>query len=139
VSAPGDEVARRNRSIVAGIYAAANRGDLEYIRSAFHPDIVLHQAPSLPYGGEYRGRDATMAAITAMFVEHLEVGGLTVRNIAVDGDVVIGCVDMTARARCTGKDVSMPFRECFLLRDGLVVDLRPFYYDTAALAEGFRR
>ena len=42
-----------------------------------------------------------------------------------------------ATARPTGKQVKMPFRECFTLRDGLVVDLQPFYYDTAAIAAAF--
>jgi ketosteroid isomerase-like protein len=126
-----------NRDIVAEIYEAANGGDLPRLESRFHPDIVLHQAASLPYGGEYVGRQATMGCLVKMFTEYLEVGGLTVRNIAVDGDLVISAVDLTATARRTGKDVSMPFRECFQLRDGLVVDLQPFYYDTAAFAAAF--
>jgi ketosteroid isomerase-like protein len=130
-------VGQNNREIVEEIYAAANRGDLEAIAARMHPDVVLHQAPSLPYGGEYEGVEAAMACLVEMFTRHWEVGALTVHNIAVDGDVVITAVDLIATARPTGKQVKMPFRECFVLRDGLVVDLQPFYYDTAAIAAAF--
>ena len=126
-----------NREIVEEIYAAANRGDLEALAANFHPDVVLHQAPSLPYGGDHKGREATMACLLAMFTEHWDVSALTVHNIAVDGDMVISAVDLTAIARPTGRQVEMPFRECFTIRDGLVVDLQPFYYDTAAVAAAF--
>ena len=126
-----------NRAVVAEIYEAANRGDLPFIQARLHPDIVLHQAASLPYGGEYVGRDATMGCLIKMFTEHLDVTALTVHNIAVDEDMVITAVDLAATARSTGKDVSMPFRECFRIRDGLVVDLQPFYYDTVAFAAAF--
>jgi hypothetical protein len=131
------DLEQANRAVVEQIYAAAGRGDLDGVAARFSPDIVLHQAESLPYGGEFRGIEATMATLGAMFAEHYEVRALDVENIAVDRDVVIGCVTLRAGIRKTGKDVEMPFRECFRLRDGLVVDLRPFYYDTAALAAAF--
>ncbi len=126
-----------NREIVEQIYACANAGDLAGVAARLHPDVVLHQAPSLPYGGEYVGREATMGCLLKMFAEYWQVGALTVHGIAVDGDLVISAVDLAATARPTGRAVSMPFRECFRLRDGLVVDLQPFYYDTAAIAEAF--
>jgi ketosteroid isomerase-like protein len=130
-------VSATNREIVEQIYAAANAGDLAGVAARLHPDVVLRHAPSLPYGGEYVGREAAVGCLVKMFAEFWEVGALTVHNIAVDDDVVITAVDLTATARPTGRQVFMPFRECFRLRDGLVVDLQPFYYDTAAIAEAF--
>lgn len=126
-----------NREIVEQIYAAANAGDLEGVAARLHPDVVLRQAASLPYGGEYVGREAAMGCLLKMFAEFWEVGALTVHNLAVDGDLVISAADLTATARPTGQAVHMPFRECFTLRDGLVVELQPFYYDTAAIAAAF--
>jgi ketosteroid isomerase-like protein len=130
-------VTASNREIVEQIYAAANAGDLAGVAARMHDDVVLHQAPSLPYGGEYVGKEAAMGCLLKMFAQYWEVGALTVHNIAVDDDLVITAVDLTATARPTGRRVVMPFRECFRLRDGLVVDLQPFYYDTAAIAEAF--
>jgi ketosteroid isomerase-like protein len=126
-----------NREIVEQIYAAANADDLEGVAARLHPDVVLRQAPSLPYGGECVGREAAMGCLLKMFAEYWDVGALTVPGIAVDGDLVISAVGLTAVARPTGRSVFMPFRECLRLRDGLVVDLQPFYYDTAAIAEAF--
>lgn len=126
-----------NRALVADIYAAANRGDLDFIAGRLHPDVVMHQAPSLPYGGEFVGRDAVLATLVEMFVEHYEVRELRLENLAVDDDLVIGCATLRAGIRATGAEIEMPFRECFRLRGGLVVDVRPFYYDTAALAAAF--
>ena len=132
-----NDTEKANRSIVGKIYAAANRGDLQGVADRFHPDIVLRQAASLPYGGEFHGLAATMATLGRMFAEHYEVEALEVDHIAVDGDLVISAATLRAGIRRTGERIVMPFRECFVLRDGLVVELQPFYYDTAALVAAF--
>lgn len=127
----------RNRAAVQRIYDAANQGDLAAVAAGFHPDIVLRQPASLPYGGEFVGREAAMATIVRMFTEHYEVSRLELTHLAVDADLVISAATLHATARPTGRAVVMPFRECFTMRHGLAVELTPFYFDTAALAAAF--
>ena len=38
--------------------ASGTPADRSALLQTLHPDIVLYQPPSLPYGGEWRGREA---------------------------------------------------------------------------------
>ncbi len=40
------------------MYDAVARGDWATVETFMADDLVIHEPPSLPYGGEWRGRDA---------------------------------------------------------------------------------
>jgi ketosteroid isomerase-like protein len=127
-----------NRRIVQRIYDAANSGDVATIQSLLDPDIVLHQASTLPHGGEFRGLEAAMAGIGRMF-ETLDLSEIKVHQLAVSGDLVVAAVTLLGRLRPSGAPLDMQVRECFRLRNGKVYELQPFYFDTGALAAAAAR
>ncbi len=49
------------------------------------------------------------------------------------GDVVIVRSHVHAQARATGQSVDYPLLQFIRIRQGRILELRPFYWDTAAL------
>jgi ketosteroid isomerase-like protein len=96
------------------------------------PDVVMHQAPSLPYGGTWRGHDGMERFMAAMSEAWT---GLTFleQHHAVDGATVAVLNRCAFRARATGRELETSVLQWITVRDGLVREFRPFYLDTAAV------
>ena len=52
--------------MLAAVYAAAGARDWDTAESLLHPDFVLYEADSLPFAGEWRGKDALQRCAAAM-------------------------------------------------------------------------
>ncbi|MEV3926934.1 nuclear transport factor 2 family protein [Actinomadura coerulea] len=108
------------------------KGDFSVMAAHLTADVVMYQAPSLPYGGTWRGHDGMerfMAAMSELWSD------LTFReqHFAVDGETVMVRNDCVFRARATGREVDTSVLQWITVRDGLVSEFRPFYLDTAAV------
>jgi hypothetical protein len=99
---------------------------------ALHPDIVLYQAESLPYGGEWRGHEGLEAWLHTMRKTWSSLE-LKDAHLVEGHDIVIVLATFEAQARLTGRKVRMPICEEIRLRDGLPVEWRVFYFDTGAI------
>ncbi|MEU8304790.1 nuclear transport factor 2 family protein [Actinomadura sp. NPDC048955] len=113
------------------------KGDFSVMAAHLAPDVVMYQAPSLPYGGTWRGHDGMerfMAAMSELWSE------LTFReqHYAVDGETVTVRNDCVFRARATGREVDTSVLQWITVRDGLVSEFRPFYLDTSAVLAALR-
>ena len=60
----------------------------------------------------------------------LEVRG---SRFYTDGDVVLSRSHVYAIARATGQAADWPLLQFFKVRDGRILELRPFHWDTAAM------
>jgi uncharacterized protein len=102
----------------------------------YDPDIVIHEAPSLPYGGDYSG-DHAVARHAQGFREAWE--GLQSADdrrlepqFLADGDYVI--VLWRQRARSADQEIfDMPVVSIYQMKEGRVVDASMFHFDTAAV------
>lgn len=119
------EETRRTAKALADAFLA---GDFETAMSYFDHDVVLHEAESLPYGGDHAGIDAMGAALMQILAS-AEV--LAVEHQYVDGDTVINMGRI--RMRSTGREVRVA--EIWRFANGKVVEMTPFYWDTAAIIE----
>ena len=57
---------RSPKEMLAAVYAAAGARDWDTAESLLHPDFVLYEADSLPFAGEWRGKDALQRCAAAM-------------------------------------------------------------------------
>lgn len=122
-----------NLDIVRAIQDGTAGGEIRTGKAFYAADFTLREAPSLPYGGTFRGaagledfidrHEATWAERSFEVLKYVEVG-----------DQVICLVELTARSRRTGKAITMQVTEWWTLRDGQVIDIHEFYFDTAAVA-----
>jgi uncharacterized protein len=106
--------------------------DLTEVLSHLHPDIEIIEAASLPYAGIWRGH-AGFLELAAYFQETWRfLPGKTFEYVADDDRVVVLTLGR-AVAKPTGREVEWRLAEVFVVREGLIAEIRPFYYDTAAI------
>jgi ketosteroid isomerase-like protein len=124
-------------SVLEGMYAAEAEyfatGDFAPLRQFFAANFVLHQAEGLPFGGVWRGHDglrrffAEMSRTWAVF----ELGEQAF--LSTTSPLVV-LTNVRARARATGRELEFPILQTITVADGRITEVRPFYWDTAAIA-----
>ncbi|OKH79606.1 hypothetical protein EB73_35560 [Mycobacterium sp. SWH-M3] len=115
-------------------YLEAEPKDFAVIASTLHPDCIMHQPNSLPYAGQWHGHEGFerwMAAFSEAW------SSLTVTDpqfFPSGSDVVFVRSTVHATARANGTKLTWPLLQMISVRDGLILEIQPFYWDTAAVA-----
>ena len=125
-----------NRQRVERFIDAFLSGDSAAQQSLVHPDVVFHSPESLPYGGQWHGHDGWRAMKKAIAEVWSELKLTITRVIGADHDecfAVIATLQVTARA--TGARYEAEVMEQWHWQDGLLVYVRPYYWDTARVLE----
>lgn len=99
----------------------------------FAPDVVLHQAEALPYGGIWRGHEGMEQFFVAM-AEAWEVFEMVEQQFLSTSAIAVVLTHVHARARASGQELSFPILQTIRVVDGRISEVRPFYWDTAAIA-----
>jgi ketosteroid isomerase-like protein len=129
-------------SVLRGMYAAESEylaaggpgtASFDLLAPFFATDVVLHQANSLPYGGTWRGHDGMEQFFAAMSRTWSEFEMIDQQFLAT-ADPAVVLTHVRARARATGKRVEFPILQTIRVVDGCIAEVRPFYWDTAAIA-----
>ena len=116
-------------------FLASANGDFSGIAATLDPECVIYQPASLPYGGEWRGHsgfEAWMQAFSQQW-SSLEVKD---KEIYPQGEIVVSKSHVYAVAKATGLHLDWPLLQFFRFREHTILELRPFYWDTAALLSG---
>ena len=103
----------------------------------FAPDVVLHQAESLPYGGIWRGHDGMERFFAAMSQAWEEFEIVEQEFLSTSGTAVV-LTQVHARARATGRELDFPILQTIRVVEGRIAEVRPFYWDTAEIAAACR-
>jgi uncharacterized protein len=130
-------------AVLRGMYAAEQvyldaggpgRAGFEPLAPFFAPDVVLHQAEALPYGGIWRGH-AGMERFFAAMSAAWESFEMLEQTFHPDGDVVVVRTDVRATARATGRRLEFPILQSVRVAEGRITEIWPFYWDTATIAD----
>ena len=123
-----------NVKIVATMAENGIKGNWDIVRGYVSDDLVMHVPPGLPFGGDYCGWDGYLQVFKelAAFFADLKSGDT---EVAAHGDKVIVMSSLSGRIAKTGKPVSFPITGIWRLKDGKVVEITPFYYDTKAICD----
>jgi uncharacterized protein len=103
----------------------------------FAADVELHQAEALPYGGVWRGHDGIERFFLAMS-ETWDVFEMVEQEFLATGDTAVVLTQVHARARRTQRRVDFPILQTIRIEAGQIAEVRPFYWDTAAIAAACR-
>ncbi|MBB6377679.1 ketosteroid isomerase-like protein [Pseudonocardia eucalypti] len=127
--------------VLQGMYAAEARylaaggpGNASFAPLApfFADHVVLHQADGLPYGGVWRGHEGMERFFVAMSRAWSVFEMVEQRFLARDSPLVV-LTQVHARARATGRELDFPILQTITVTDGRISEVRPFYWDTAAI------
>lgn len=53
--------------LLSEVYRLAGERDWDAVEALVHPDFILYEAESLPFGGEWKGKDALQRGVMAMY------------------------------------------------------------------------
>lgn len=121
-----------SRALMTRMYDSAAKGEFADVLACLADDLIVHEPPYLPYGGEYHGVTEFQTGVITQVVQHLDVSGLVVDRMIAEGDRVIGIIRMPALA--TGGDILLA--EESVIRDGKVVEIWVYYHETQGLHRG---
>ena len=119
------------------LYAHFAKGEWEELTAMLSPDFVVVEADSLPYGGRQGGRDGLMNVIAGLGATYGDIG-FTDPEIIGGKDSAVALFTFSAIAKATGRPIQMRFCEHWRFRDGLIILLEPFYFDTHAIVEAIK-
>jgi uncharacterized protein len=110
-------------------------GNRDGLRGLLHEDVVVHEAPTVPYGGDHHGSNAFMDLFetvqgTWKFTETFQY-----TYYESGPDTVILQVEVDAIAAATGKPIRLRLAEIFTIREKKIAELDVYYWDTAAMIE----
>ncbi len=123
---------------VRWLFTAVEERDGAAVLDAYATDVVIREAPSLPYGGVYHGHDGAVRhalAYTATWdrLQSAEDRWMEPRIRGHDDRVVV-----TWRQKATasdGRHLDVPVVDLIGVRDGKVASLEMFPQDTAAVLD----
>ncbi|WP_405621293.1 nuclear transport factor 2 family protein [Streptomyces sp. NBC_01511] len=129
-------------TVLTGMYAAEaqylaaggpGEATFDVLAPFFAPDVVLWQADALPYGGIWRGH-AGMERFFLAMAGVWDSFDLVEQRFLATGETSVVHTDIHARARATGRELRFPILQTITVTDGRIAEVRPFYWDTAAVA-----
>jgi ketosteroid isomerase-like protein/uncharacterized protein YciI len=135
------------RRVLAAIEARGDgagwRARWAMYRDAYAPEAAIHEAPSLPYGGDYEGPDAVERHARVYGAAWDGLQGAAERALDPEflagGDRVAVVWRQRGRDAATGERFDMPAMSLYELRGGRIVDSRMFHFDAGAAAAFLRR
>src|SRR5215475_14548403 len=134
---------RVNKRAVEALFEAVERRDSDGVRAGYDENITIHEAASLPYGGDYRGLDGALRhgqgfrAAWDRFQPY-EARGLDPRIIA-DGDHVVVLWRHKVENPDSGDRLDLPAVSIYRMENEKVADSRMFHFDAAALLRFLER
>jgi uncharacterized protein len=115
--------------------ATGDAADRSALLLTLHPEIVLYQPESLPYGGEWRGREAFGQWLDAFVRTWTDVTPTDPVFHTCGDDMIISTVTMRASSRATGREIVMPICQVIRFSAGLPIEWRNFAWDTAKMLD----
>ncbi len=105
----------------------------DLLKPYFAADVELNQADALPYGGTWRGHHGMEQFFLAMSETWavFDLRDQEFRSTTPDSAVVL--TQVHARSRATGREIDFPILQLIRTADGRISQVRPFYWDTAAI------
>ena len=116
-------------------------GDFSAMAATLSQTIKLTQSPDLPYGGVYTGHSGFQRWAEEMgsYFEELEVQDPVIFESKDDPSSVIVRSTLMVKARGTGETCSNPFMQLVTVRDGVISEIQPFYWNVKGWNEIIQR
>jgi uncharacterized protein len=119
-------------------YIQTGGQDFGPVAATLHPQIVMIQADSLPFGGQWHGHEGFQRWMQAFSEAWISARATDLRFFEHD-DTVVVLAQMQATARASGQSLRTPICHVVRIRHGLLMEFQMFYWDTAATNRALAR
>lgn len=125
-----------NKQRLQAIFDAFVSGDMAAVDAGLHPDFEITEAPGVPYGGTYRGLDGWHRLVQNITGTWDDFATAALEIIGEpDGERFAALHSLKGRSKKTGRSVALQVFELWVFKDGKVIQVVPFYFDTHAVAK----
>lgn len=115
------------------IYAFAGQRDWDAVTQRCAPNFTVYEAKCLPFGGEWKGRDALRRVAEAMYATW-EKASVEIHEIVGGEQWAVVVLTLTMTSKHTGRTFSQTVNEAGSFANGLLQELRIHYFDAAEVA-----
>ena len=122
----------RDRKTLDEIYGAFFSGEFENWMGYWDENSVIHEAESLPYGGDHKGPTQIRALAEKMDQLWAEFN-VDFDDICGNDDRLVAFGTCNGVGRKTGKSIGFSFAEVWVFKGDKVVEVTPIYGDTALM------
>jgi hypothetical protein len=132
-----DLLTKTNADAARRLFEAVENRNPQGVVAIYHERIVINEAPSLPYGGEYHGHEGALRHAQGYRAawdrfQPSNARGLEPHFVAQDNYVAVQWRHK-AENHETGERIDLPAAGFYRFVDRRVVDSRMFHFDIAAL------
>lgn len=120
-------------ALMSQIYKLAGARDWDGVEALMHPDVVIHEAASLPFAGEWRGKDALQRLSVAMYGTW-EEASVEIHDVTSGAEWGVVILTLTMTSKKTGNTFSQTLCEAGRFSEGLLIEHRIHYFDAAQIA-----
>ena len=132
-------MSQQNLETVKRLFDTVRRRDQAALQEVYHPEIVIHEAPSLPYGGDYHGHEGALQHVNGYYQTWDAFRPTAWRAyppifLETTEDYAVVLWREEAVAPGSGRRIDLPALGVYQVRDGQVVESRMFQ-ETAAVRD----
>ncbi len=120
-------------AVVRAFTDAMRAGDIGTCLDLIDPDLVFAEAASLPFGGDYVGKDGFLDLLRSVN-RHLRVELDAPEIVGGDGLVAVR-VHGTMTSRATGRSMDMDVVDVYRLTHGKIARVDVYYKEPTAVAD----
>lgn len=128
--------AEKNAKTVRDLFKAVEQREREGVLRAYNETVAIHEAPSLPYGGSYKGLRGALSHAMGYRAAWDPVQGDAERQLGAEivaaPDCVVVLWSQKGRNPVSAEVFDMPVASVYRIEDARIVDLRMFHFDAAA-------
>ncbi|GAB4153088.1 MAG: hypothetical protein Tsb0016_25550 [Sphingomonadales bacterium] len=117
------------QDLIAKLYERTGQGDWDGAAALLTDDFYIIEADDLPFAGRFEGKNALKDLFTQV-MGIWDDPALVLEDVAVSQNNAFGVVKLSATSKHSGERITMEIAERFILRDGKVAAIMPYYYDT---------
>ena len=114
--------------------AALQSGDQAALGEMLHPEFEVEEAAGLPYGGVYRGIQGWLELSNAVIGTWSKFRLQLIEYAGESADSLVIRFAISGRSRKTGKPFESTVLELWKFKDGKLLRIHPYYFDTQLLA-----
>jgi ketosteroid isomerase-like protein len=120
---------------IRGLYERFARGDIAEAVEMVDPDIVVVDAPELPGGRTYRGREDVAGALRELY-EMFDGPTVDIQDLRIGPERAVALLRVHGHGQSGGVPIDADIAHVFRMRDDSIVEMLVFLDHAAALAEG---
>ena len=110
---------------------AAGGASFAGVTEVLDPEVVLHQTPDLPWGGDYHGH-AGYEAWARKMSEAFDQLAVKDTQMLTAGDTLVILCRLVTRSRRSGQTLDLPMAQVVRVKGGRIIEFRPFYWNVPA-------